>query len=148
MARKYLKGEFDLQNPDKYIGKSKPIYRSSYELEFFTWADKRENVISWGSETVVVPYFNPIKQRQARYYVDVIVTYKNKNGDVITELIEIKPMAQCIRPKMRGGKRAEQTFLTETIAWDTNNAKWAAAEKYARERGWIFRIITEESLFK
>lgn len=148
MAYKYKQDFYKLRNPKKYLGKGDPYYRSSYELKFFEWADKRENVLTWGSETIIVPYFNPVKNRQARYYVDIIITYLNKNGDTVTELIEIKPMSQCIRPKKRGGKRAEQTFLKECVDWDTNNAKWAAAEKYARERGWIFRIITEESLFR
>lgn len=148
MAYNYKQDFYKLENPEKYIGKGEPYYRSSYELKFFEWADRRSNVISWGCETVVVPYYNPIKNRQARYYVDIIITYLNKNGDTITELIEIKPLAQCSRPKKRGGKRAEQTFLKECIDWDTNNAKWAAAEKFARARGWIFRIITEESLFR
>lgn len=148
MAYNYNQDWYVLKNPDKYIGKSAPYYRSSYELKFFEWADTRSNVVSWGSETVVIPYFNPVKKRQARYFVDIVITYLNKNGDTITEIIEIKPLAQCARPKKRGGKKAEQTFLKECIDWDTNNAKWAAAEKYARARGWIFRIITEESLFR
>lgn len=147
MAYNYKQGEYVLKNPDKYIGTKAPFFRSSYESKFFEWADIRENVISWGSETVVVPYYNPVKRRKARYFVDIIITYLNKNGDTITEIIEIKPMSQCVRPKKRGGKRAEQTYLKECVDWDTNNAKWAAAEKFARDRGWIFRIITEESLF-
>lgn len=147
MAYNYKQGEYTLKNPDKYIGTKAPYYRSSYESKFFEWADSRENVLSWGSETIVVPYYNPIKNRKARYFVDIVITYLNKNGETITEIIEIKPMTQCVRPKKRGGKRSEQTYLKECIDWDTNNAKWAAAEKFARDRGWIFRIITEESLY-
>lgn len=148
MSGKFKQGEYQLINPDKYLGKKPPYYRSSYELTFFEWADKRDSVLSWGSETVVIPYYNPVKKRQARYYVDIVITYVNKYGETITEIVEIKPMSQCAKPKMRGGKKAEQTYLRECIAWDTNNAKWSAAEKYARSRGWIFRIVTEESLFK
>lgn len=147
MGYKFKQGEYTLKNPEKYIGKSAPYYRSSYELKFFEWADSRDSVVSWGSENVIVPYYNPVKGRQARYYVDIVITYINKNGDKITELIEIKPLSQCVRPKMGRGKKAETTYLSETIAWNTNNAKWAAAEKYARERGWLFRIITESSIF-
>lgn len=140
-------GKYELINESKYIGKNVPIFRSSYERAFFEWADKRDMVKSWGSEVIVIPYIHPIEKRKARYYMDIILTYEDKNGEQHTELIEIKPMAQCVPPKKGGGKRAEITYARAQATWLVNQAKWQAAEKYARARGWVFRIVTEKSIF-
>ena len=55
------KGKFSPKNYKKYKGdRTKIIYRSSWELRFMKWLDHNNNVLSWGSETVIVPYKNPI----------------------------------------------------------------------------------------
>lgn len=148
MARNYNQGTYEVKNRDKYVGSKDPRYLSGYELRVFEWCDRSPAVLKWGAEIVVVDYFNPVKNRKARYLVDVYLKYVNKAGDVKEELIEIKPMAQCSKPKMGRGKKAENTYIQESLTWATNEAKWAAADKYARERGWTFRLLTEASIFK
>lgn len=141
------KGYYVVTNTDKYVGTKKEIrYLSSYEREFFAWADRCRAVLKWSAETVVVPYFNPIKQRNARYIVDIYIMYQNKNGEIRHELIEIKPLSMCKRPAK--GKKSKKTYEDEMGRWITNQAKWSAAKKYAEERGWNFRIITENSIFR
>lgn len=147
MARNYHQGVYEVKNKEKYIGTRDPTFRSSYELEFFKWCDRTRAVVEWGSEVVVVPYFNPIKNRKARYFVDIYMKYINKNGDVVTEIIEIKPLSQCMQPKAKKTK-SKNTVIQEQIDWTTNNAKWEAATQYASVRGWRFRVITERSIFK
>lgn len=147
MARKYMKGEFAPTNKEKYIGKVPIVYRSSYEYEFLKWADRSPAVLEYALESVVVKYFNPIKNRNARYIVDVFIKYKNKHGEIVSELIEVKPLSQTMPPKTTK-RKSRKTMINEQTTWVQNNAKWHAAKKYAELRGWKFRIVTENSIFK
>lgn len=148
MARNYKQGIYTVKNKDKYIGTKEPRYLSSYEKKFFEWCDRSKAVTGWGAEVVVVDYFNPVKNRKARYIVDIYIKYVDKEGKTKEELVEIKPSSQTSPPRKGRGKKAETTYITESLEWMTNTAKWAAAEKYAKERGWAFRIITEHHLFR
>lgn len=146
-SRNYLQGKYEVVNVEKYkADPAKCSYRSSYELHTWEWADRTPTVLEWAVETIVVPYFDPVKNKNRRYIVDLWLKFKDRNGDIHTEIVEIKPMNQVIQPK-KGGKK-ESTFLTENLTYVTNMAKWSAAKEYARLRGWNFRIITEESIFK
>lgn len=148
MARNYRQGTYEVQNKEKYIGAKNPRYLSSYELEFHSYCDRSPAIIKWGAEVVVVDYYNPVKQRKSRYIVDVYIKYVNNRGEIKEELIEIKPLVQCAPPKKGRGKKAENTYIQESLTWAVNQAKWEAATKYAEDRGWNFRIITEKSLFR
>lgn len=148
MARNYKQGIYEVKNKDKYIGTKEPRYLSSYESYFFSWCDRSKAILKWGAEVVVVNYFNPVKNRNARYIVDVYIKYVDKNGDIREELIEIKPHDQCSAPTKGRGKKAENTYIQESLTWATNQSKWEAATKYANERGWAFRLVTEKSLFR
>lgn len=148
MSRNYHQGEYEIKNWDKYAGTKNPRFLSSYEKYAFEYFDRSPAVIKWGAELVVVEYYNPVKQRKARYIVDIYVKYKDKNGVIREELIEIKPHSQTVPPTRGKGKRSEATFLTESMTWAVNSAKWAAAQKYAEERGWRFGVLTEKSLFR
>jgi hypothetical protein len=143
---KYKQGIYQVKNREKYIGTKDPRYLSSYEYKFFAWADRSKSVTKWGAEVVVVPYFNEPKNRKARYIVDVYLEYIDKNGEIRRELIEIKPITQVQPP--RKGKKRKDVYENEVLTFIQNQNKWKAAEKYAEERGWNFRIITENSLFK
>jgi len=61
-----------------------------------------------------------------------------------TYLIEIKPEAQT-RPPVPG-QRVTKKYLTEVMTWGKNEAKWKAAENYAKDRGWRFMVFTEKHL--
>lgn len=146
MARNYRQGVYDVKNKDKYIGTKNPRFLSSYELAVFEWADRTPAVLKWGAEVVVINYFNPVKNRKARYIVDLYIQYVNALGEVKEELIEIKPAAQTSAP--RKGNKSERTYIDESLTWATNQAKWEAAELYAKERGWGFRLLTENGIFR
>jgi hypothetical protein len=146
MARQYQQGTYDVQNKDKYIGAKNPRYLSSYELAVFQFCDRSPNVIECGSETTIVKYYNPVKQRLARYIVDIYIKYKDKAGNIHEELIEIKPKAQC-KPPTKGRKRKD-VYEQEVLTWMVNQAKWEEASKYADQRGMKFRILTEDSIFR
>ena len=72
------KGYFKPQNPQKYKGDpTNIVYRSGWELKLMLYLDKHEEVISWASEEVIIPYRSPIDNRIHRYYPDCIVTKIN-----------------------------------------------------------------------
>ena len=72
---KYAKGKFKPTNPDKYLGKQLPTYRSSWEQRFMMFCDTNTSVLSWASEPVKIPYFNPVKNKQTIY------KHNNECGD-------------------------------------------------------------------
>tara|TARA_R110002096_G_scaffold366406_3_gene559777 strand:- start:2446 stop:2880 length:435 start_codon:yes stop_codon:yes gene_type:complete len=139
------KGRYKSKNPSKYIGDpTKIIYRSLWERRFMLYCDDNENVLSWGSEEVVVPYKSPVDGKMHRYYVDFIVKVKTKDGKTSVKLIEVKPKKQCSPPKKQS--RKTRRYINEVKTWGVNSAKWEAATEYAESRGWVFQILTEKEL--
>jgi hypothetical protein len=142
----WLKGHFVCKNPRKYKGDlSKIVYRSSWERTFMTWCDNDEDILAWSSETVIVPYHDPVKNTMRSYHVDFRIVTKSPDGPKVS-LVEIKPYKQTIRPRPNKNK-SEKTILTEAATWLTNEAKWKAARAFAKACGWEFHIITEVELF-
>jgi hypothetical protein len=144
MARKYKQGHYTPKNPEKCMNSGVLTYRSSWELHVFEFLDRSNSIIKWGSEIVQIPYLSSVKGRMARYFPDIFVQYKNKHGEVITEIIEIKPAAETEKPKM---SRNKSTNDYNTLTYITNMEKWSAAEKYCQERNIKFRLLTENQLF-
>ena len=141
------KGKYKPKNVKKYVGNpTKVTYRSLWERRFMTYCDNNSSILSWGSEEVVVPYKSPIDGRWHRYFVDFIVETKNKNGNKEILLIEVKPKAQCVEPKRK--KKPTRRYLGEVKRWGINSAKWKAAIEFAENRGWKFKILTEDELLK
>lgn len=139
------KGFFRPKNKGKYIGDpSNIIYRSHWEFVLMSFLDKHEDVIKWGSEELAIPYKDPIDGRYHRYFPDFIVKKKDKNGKIETVVIEVKPHAQTKEPMRK--KTITKRYLEEVRTWGKNSAKWTAAEKYCKERGWKFEIFTEHDL--
>ena len=77
--KRYRQGIFKPINSKKYIGKGDPIYRSSWELKFFRWADLNENILVWGSENIIIPYLSPIDNKVHRYFVDNFIVFLDRN---------------------------------------------------------------------
>jgi len=144
---KFIQGDYTVVNKEKYIGNVHKVrYLSSWELVIMKFFDHNSNIIKWSSESVIVKYYSPIDQRQRRYMVDFFVQYKNAKGEIIKELLEVKPRKETIKPVSKRGKK-KSTYLKEVYTWNVNIAKWAAAQKYAKERGMTFRIIDETHIF-
>lgn len=139
------KGRYKPKHPEKYIGNpTNIIYRSLLERRFMVYCDSSKNILEWGSEEVIVPYKSPVDNRMHRYYVDFIVKLRNKEGLTETLLIEVKPKRQCFEPKK--SKKKTRTYLNEIKTWGVNTAKWKAATEYAENKGWKFKIMTDETL--
>ena len=43
---KYASGKYIIKNPEKYIGKRAPTYRSSWEFTFMSFADNNPSVLT------------------------------------------------------------------------------------------------------
>ena len=127
--------------PEKYTGDpTNIIMRSSWETRFASWCDKNPSVLKWSSEETVVPYRCPTDNRIHRYFVDFKISVSTGK----TYIVEVKPAAQTQPPIYPG--RQTQRYITESLTFMKNKAKWEAAIEFARDRGWEFKIITEKEL--
>ena len=137
---KFAQGPYTVKNVAKYVGKGTPRYRSGWENAFMRFLDNNDHVVNWASESLSIPYRNPVTGKQSMYVPDFLITYRNKNNQLIAELVEIKPKKQSvIESKMSARDGA-------IVA--TNYAKWDAATKWARRNGLTFRVITEDDMFR
>jgi len=136
------KGLFTPKNSKKYLGDPTKIrFLSSWELRFMIACDENPFVLKWGSEEIKIPYFNPIKKKVVNYLPDFIIKYKNTKGEILTEIIEIKPHKQSVIGR---GKISAYDQVQLTL----NKAKWTAAEQFCEKAGIRFRVVTELSLFR
>jgi len=139
---KYANGVFTPKNPQKYIGKYPIKYRSSWEISLMSFLDSNDlpNILGWSSESISIPYRNPLTGHWSMYIPDFLVIYMDKNSQKHCDMIEIKP-----EKEMPGfaGKVTSRTKLIQTI----NAAKWQAAIAYCVKRGWCFRVMCERDLF-
>jgi len=139
------KGYFRPRNPQKYKGNpSNIVYRSLWELKLMRYLDDHPDVLGWGSEELIIPYRSPIDGKIHRYFPDFIVKKKNKDNTVSTIVIEIKPKAQTVEPKVQ--KKPSRRYINEVMTWGVNQAKWKAAEDFCKDRNWKFQLMTEKEL--
>lgn len=136
---KYSQGEFIPKNPQKLIGKSRPQWRSSWELAMMTFLDSHPGVIQWASESIKIPYVNPLTGKRSQYVPDFLVMYKDKNGRQHAELVEVKPKKEALAEAAKS--KRDKAFLI------VNTAKWSAAMVWCKKNGVTFRLITEEELW-
>lgn len=142
----YSQGIYSPLNPQKYKGSYPIIYRSGLELKSFRYLDKNPNVLTWGSESVIIPYISPADGKMHRYFVDLVATLKDvKNNCIRKLLIEVKPEKQT-KPPVESHRKKRTTILYEKYQYAVNMAKWEAARKWASEKGYIFLILNEKHI--
>lgn len=143
-GKETLRGRYNIQNPEKYIGDPRNIiFRSSWELKFMKWCDQNKAVTEWGSEELVIPYRSPVDGKVHRYFVDFYIKVKTPSG-VQKYLIEIKPLKFTKEPQIP--QRKTKKFLQEVMTWGINQAKWKAANEFCLDHNWKFMILTENEL--
>jgi len=146
MRDKYHQGKFHPQNPEKYKGDVRNIiYRSSWELRFMRYCDRKVNILEWGSEEFFIPYISPVDGRVHKYFPDFFVKIQERSGAVKKYVIEVKPKSQTKRP-IRTPRKRNKTFITEALTYEKNVAKWKAAQEWCQDRMLEFKIITEDEL--
>jgi hypothetical protein len=136
---KWAQGPYTIINPEKYVGNGTPRYRSGWEHAFMRFLDNNDHVLQWASESVRIPYRNPLTGKQTMYVPDFLITYRNRDNTVRAELIEIKPKKQSIVESKASSRDRAVVAI--------NYAKWDAATKWARRNGLHFRVITEDDMF-
>lgn len=107
---------------------------------FFLFCDNNDFVLEWASEAISIKYRHPITGRITNYVPDIFMRYRTKNNKICTEIIEIKPRKQSIIE----GRMNERERITVAI----NHAKWQAARQWCQRSGIVFRVLTEDSLFR
>jgi len=140
VANKFQQGAYVVLNPKKYTGKGVPKYRSGWELAFMRFCDSNDHIISWSSESLTIPYRNPLTGKPTRYVPDFLIQYRNKHNQVVTELIEIKPKKQSVLESKASNR--DRAIVA------VNYAKWAAAQAWCKRNGLTFRVITEDDIFR
>lgn len=143
----WRQGYYKPKNPQKYLGNTDNIrYMSSWEYELCRVLDHNPSILQWSSETIAIPYIKPTTGKPAKYYPDYFLRYKNKRGEIISEIVEVKPSSQ-IKPPQTTGKNKKQQ-LREQITYAINQAKWEAAQQFCQKQGISFRVISEQQMFK
>jgi len=136
---RFKQGYYEVQNPEKYVGNGKPMFRSSWEANFMRTLDLHQAVLQWASEPIRIPYLNPVTGKGSMYVPDFLIKYMKSNGQVVTELIEIKPASQSLLERSKSKK--------DKIQLQINAAKWEQAHKYCQRYNIKFRVLTEDQLF-
>jgi len=137
---RWAQGNFQPKNTAKYVGKSTPRYRSGWEFAFMQFCDNNDSILQWASESIHIPYRNPLTGKNTIYVPDFFITYRTKNNKVCAEVIEIKPKKQSVVESKQSQR--------DRAAVVVNYAKWDAATKWCKHQGLIFRVITEDDIFK
>lgn len=139
MAR-FAQGKFNCKNPQKYVGRKTPTYRSSWEFAFMRFCDEHPNVAQWASEAVRIPYKNPLTGKHTIYVPDFFIAYADKNGKSRVEIIEVKPANQTIKEKVGRSRHNQASYIL-------NQAKWEAANRWCKQQGLHFRVVNETDIF-
>ena len=108
------------------------------------YCDKNENILEWSSEEIILPYRSPLDNRIHRYYPDFYIKVKESSGVIKKMLIEVKPKKQCVEPIRP--KRKTKGYIYEVKEYARNQAKWKAAKEWCLDRGYEFKIFTEDEL--
>ena len=140
-----IKSRYKPTNPQKYTGNPNNIIcRSSWERKFCQWCDRKDNVISWASEEISIPYVSPKDNRIHRYYPDFLIKVKEYNNKIQNYVVEVKPKKQTLPPKPR--KRITKSYIYECTTYAVNQAKWKAANEFCKDNRINFKIVTEDEL--
>lgn len=140
MSLKFSQGFYALKNPKKYIGLGTPRYRSSWEFSVMKMCDENDAIEQWASESVKIPYRDPLTGKNTIYVPDFLVVFTDNKKQKRAELWEVKPVNQSIKERV-GKNPYNQTQYVR------NMVKWEAAKNWCRQNGVKFRIITEKDLY-
>ena len=137
---KFAQGRFEMKNPSKYVGNKKPLARSSWEFVFMRMLDEHPGVQSWASESIQIPYRDPLTGKYTIYVPDFFIVYQDKNGKKNAEVVEVKPRNQTLREKVGKSRYNQEQYIK-------NMAKWEAASAWCKQKKLRFRIVSEDDIF-
>ena len=128
------------KNPEKYKGKYPIIMRSGLERKFVQWCDNNPAIHQWASESIKIPYKDPLTGKQTVYVPDFLVIFVDNNKKKRAELWEVKPAKQAFKESVGKNKYDQAQYVR-------NMVKWAAAQNWCKQNHVHFRIITEHDLY-
>jgi hypothetical protein len=102
--------------------------------------DEHQGVEKWASESVQIPYRDPLTGRYTIYVPDFFIVYNDKNGGKHAEVVEVKPTNQMIKEKLGNSAYNQEQYIK-------NIAKWEAANKWCKQQGIKFRVVSEDDIF-
>jgi hypothetical protein len=137
---KFAQGRFEMKHPEKYVGKKTPLARSSWEFVFMRMLDEHPGVQNWASESIQIPYRDPLTGKHTIYVPDFFINYVDKNGKSHAEVIEVKPQSQTLREKVGKSLYNQEQYIK-------NLAKWEAAVAWCKQQGIKFRVVNEGDIF-
>lgn len=147
----YKQGYFKPTNPHKYVGDpSKIIFRSSWEKRFATYCDVNDRIVAWSSETIQIPYHNPVEGVMKTYNLDYYIKVKRDDGTLKEYIVEVKPVKKLEKPELPQGRITEKRMndhIYQMKEYAVNMYKFQAAKEWAASRGWEFIVVTENFLF-
>jgi hypothetical protein len=129
-----------MKNPGKYVGKKTPLARSSWEFVFMRMLDEHQGVEKWASESIQIPYRDPLTGKYTIYVPDFFIVYNDKKGGKHAEVVEVKPESQTVLEKVGKSQYNQQQYVK-------NMAKWEAANAWCKQQGLRFRVINEGEIF-
>ena len=137
---KFAQGRFEMKNPSKYVGNKKPLARSSWEFVFMRMLDEHPGVESWASESIQIPYRDPLTGKYSIYVPDFFIVYQDKGGKKNAEVVEVKPKNQTLRENVGKSRYNQEQYIK-------NMAKWEAASAWCKQKKVRFRIVSEDDIF-
>jgi hypothetical protein len=140
MSLKFAQGFYRLKNPEKYIGLGQPRYRSSWEIAVMRMCDENPSIHQWASESIKIPYRDPLTGKQTVYVPDFLVIYMDKKHKQHAELWEVKPKNQTLIESVGKDKYRQAHYVK-------NMAKWQVAQQFCKKAGLTFRVLTEDDIF-
>jgi hypothetical protein len=145
-------GAYRVKNKKKYKGDvTDVIYRSLCERQIMVYCDTCDDILYWGSETVIIPYYYEADQKMHRYFLDFYVEIKCKSGTVKRMILEYKPFSQTQPPKKTKVKnhwKSKKKYINATLTYIKNQNKWKAAKQWAELKGYEFYVISEKDIKK
>ena len=138
--KSFAKGLYILKNPEKYIGKKNPLYRSSWEFYVMKMCDENPAILHWANESEKIPYRDPLTGKHTIYVPDFFVVFIDKESKKHAELWEIKPRNQTVLKAVGKNPYNQAQYIK-------NLAKWQVAREWCKKNGITFRIINEGDLF-
>lgn len=132
-------GVFHPSRPERYRGRTPPVWKSTWELRVMRELDSNPGVIEWAYEPFVIPYRDPLTGRVRRYVPDFWFRARTRKGHIENWVVEVKPVAET------GLVETADPEIRAEIA--RNHAKWRAVALWCRRRGMKFRVLTERELF-
>lgn len=155
----YKQGLFVPKNKEKLIKANSQggvYYRSGLEHKMMIYLDNNENIRSWSSEYIKIPYEKTEYVNETQmwettkhtYYPDFYYELVRSDGTVTKVVAEVKPSSETREPKIPQNPTAKQlkNFEYALKMWNKNLSKWKYMIEWCDRKGFEFIIITEERL--